>query len=300
MTRLFAVLGVLTISFSAVFVRLAGAAPAVSAFFRCAYALPVLYLGWLLVRRRDQRSPRLRRVAMVAGGLLGLDLAVWHRAIDDLGAGPATVLGNTQVVFVGVIAWLLLGERPSRISLVVLPSALVGIALVGGIGDSQAYGAAPARGALWGLATGIAYAAFLLVMRFANRGRAPAVGPLADATLGAFLVTLALGLPDAAFDLTPSWPMHGWLLALAFGSQIVGWLAITHALPRLAALETSMLLLLQPIATLIWGRLLFDERLSAGQATGALLVLAGVTAVSIRGAVRRRGAATGSPPSPDP
>lgn len=288
MTRLLAIIGVITISFSAILVRLSGASPSVSAFFRCLYALPVLYIVWLTIRRKDRRSWRLRGIAMAAGGFLGLDLAVWHRAIEDIGAGPATVLGNTQVVFVGIIAWLLLGEKPSRITLLVLPVALVGIALVGGIGDAAAYGRAPLRGAMWGLATGIAYSVFLLVMRFANREQSPAVGPLADATLGAGLVTLALGIPDSTFDLTPTWPMHGWLLALALGSQVAGWLLITHALPRLPALETSMLLLLQPIATLIWGRLLFDERLSSGQTLGALLVLAGVTAVSIRGAQRKR------------
>ncbi len=289
MIRFLAVIGVITISFSAILVRLSGAEPSVSAFFRALYALPVLYLMWLTVRHKDERSWRLRGFAVLAGVLLGIDLAVWHRAIESIGAGPATVLGNTQVVFVGFIAWLFLGERPSRIALIVLPIALVGIALVGGIGDEAAYGHAPLEGALWGLATGISYAAFLLIMRFANQGRAPTVGPLADATLGAAVITLILALPDESFDLAPSWPMHGWLLALAFGSQILGWLLIAHALPRLPALETSMMLLLQPIATIIWGRWLFAERLSSGQTLGALLVLSGVLAVSIRGAYVRRG-----------
>ena len=279
----------LIISFSAIFVRLSEASPAVSAFFRAAYALPVLFLLGLRLRGRDARSLRRRGIALLAGGLLGLDLAAWHRAIEDLGAGPATVLGNTQVVFVGLIGWLVLGERPPRIAWLMLPVSLTGIALVGGVGDAQAYGAAPTRGALWGLVTGITYAAFLLSMRFANRDGVPAVRTLTDATLGAAAATLALGLPDPAFTWVPTWPGHGWLLALALGSQVVGWLLITHALPRLPALETSMMLLVQPIATLIWGRLLFDERLSSGQRLGALMVLGGVAAVSLASTFRRPG-----------
>ncbi len=224
--------------------------------------------------------------------MLGIDLAVWHRAIDDIGAGPATVLGNTQVAMVGLVAWLALGEKPSRISLLMLPVVLTGVALVGGVGSADAYGANPGRGALWGLATGVSYAAFLLAMRFANGDRGSPVGPLADATLGAAIATLLLGLPDSSFDLVPSWPMHGWLLALALGSQVFGWLLITHALPRLPALETSVLLLLQPTATLVWGRMLFDERLAPGQVAGAALVLGGVTALSLVGVVKRRRAPT--------
>lgn len=278
--------------------RLSQASPATSAFFRALYALPILYLGWLIVRRKDVRSRRRRGVAVAAGAMLGVDLAVWHRAIEDIGAGPATVLGNTQVAMVGLVAWLALGEKPSRMSLLILPMVLTGVALVGGVGSADAYGTNPGRGALWGLATGVSYAIFLLAMRFANADRGSPVGPLADATLGAAVTTLLLGLPDSAFDLVPSWPMHGWLIALALGSQVFGWLLITHALPRLPALETSVLLLLQPTATLVWGRLLFDERLSTSQTLGAVLVLAGVTSVSLASALRRRPANASSRTSP--
>lgn len=288
LTHLRAIFGVLAISLSAVFVRLSGSAPSTSAFFRTAYALPVLYLGWLAMRGRDHRTRRRRWLAVFAGTILGLDLAMWHRAIEDIGTGPATVLGNTQVVLVGVVAWLVLGERPSRSVLWLLPVVLAGVALVGGVGSAQAYGVAPARGAAWGLGTGVAYAGFLLTMRFANAGRTPAIGPLADATLGAAIATLLVGLLDPRFDLRPVWPMHGWLVALALGSQVIGWLLITHALPRLPILETSVLLLLQPIATLMWGRWLFDEQLASGQMIGVILVLAGVSSVSVIGVTRRR------------
>ena len=38
----------------------------------------------------------------------------WHHAIEAVGAGLATVLGNLQVLVVGFVAWLVFGERPSR------------------------------------------------------------------------------------------------------------------------------------------------------------------------------------------
>ena len=43
-----------------------------------------------------------------------------------------------------------------------------------------------------------------------------------------------------------------------------------------------MLLLGQPVFTVIWGVLLFDERLSALQWTGSAIVLAGVGVLSIQ------------------
>ena len=46
---------------------------------------------------------------------------------------------------------------------------------------------------------------------------------------------------------------HGWLLLLAW-ARVLGWLAITYALPRLPAAETSTFILLQPVLTMVWGR----------------------------------------------
>ena len=103
------------------------------------------------------------------------------------------------------------------------------------------------------------------------------------------LVSILIGVFEPSFQLTPTWPAHGWLLALALGSQVIGWLLIAIALPRLAALETSVLLLLQPALTVLWANLIFSEHLSNLQWVGVLLVLGGVAVVSMRGSVNVKG-----------
>ncbi len=55
------------------------------------------------------------------------------------------------------------------------------------------------------------------------------------------------------------------------------------ALWLMPALETSVLLLLQPMLTTIWAWLLFSELLSAAQIAGMALVLAGVAWLSASG-----------------
>jgi drug/metabolite transporter (DMT)-like permease len=47
------------------------------------------------------------------------------------------------------------------------------------------------------------------------------------------------------------------------------------------------MLLLQPMATVLWGFLIFAEHLSAAQWAGVALVLAGVGALTVRGSVER-------------
>lgn len=285
MTRLVALLGAVGISFSAIFVRLADASPGTVAFFRVGYALPALLVIWLIVRRHDRRSAVLW-LAALAGLFFALDLNFWNRSIDNIGAGLATVLANTQVVFVGVAAWFLHRERPTGVALVTIPIVFGGVVLISGLGRPGAYGDDPTLGVLFGVLTALAYSAFLLVFRASNRSLAPSVNPLLYATAAAALGCLAGGAVDPDFSLEPSWPSHGWLLALALVGQIAGWLLISAALPRLPALETSVLLLLQPMLAVLWAFIIFSEHLSALQWAGVAMVLGGLAVLTTRGSVR--------------
>ena len=286
MFRIIALFGAILISFSAIFVRLASVSPSTAAVGRTLYALPPLVIIWLAVRKRDDRKTRARAIGFVAGMFLGIDLWFWHHAIDFIGAGLATVLGNTQVIFVGAMAWLLHRERPSRVAFLTIPIVFAGVVMITGMGRPEAYGIDPIRGSLYGILTGMSYATFLLVFRHSNRRLAHPAGPLLDATLGAFSVSLLIALWEQNPDFHFTWPAHGWLIALALVSQVVGWLLISSALPRLPALDTSVVLLLQPMMTVMWGRLIFGEALSRLQWLGVLMVLGGVGSLSLLGATR--------------
>ncbi len=275
--------GVVGISFSAIFVRLAGVSPGTSAVYRVAYALPLLLLVWMRVARRDERGAGERWLAFAAGVFLAIDLNLWHRSIEYVGAGLSTVIANLQVVLVGLAAWFLHAERPPRVALLAVPAAVLGVALTSGLGRAGAYGSDPVAGSLLAVGAAFAYTGFLLLLRASNKRRGPAAGPILDATLGTCVGALALAPLDAGFSWQPSWPAHGWLLLLALGSHSLSWLALTHALPRLPALTTSVLLLIQPCLTLLWGALLFAEAPSALQWGGVALVMAGVAATAFLG-----------------
>jgi drug/metabolite transporter (DMT)-like permease len=283
-THLALVLGVLLISFSAIFVRLAGVSPDTSAFFRTLYALPALLFLWLRFGSRRQ-PPALLGLALLSGFAFGLDLVFWHRAIQWIGAGLATVLGNMQVVFVGLAAWLIHKERPRDSVFAGVALALTGMIFVSGLGRPDAYGENPVLGAIFGLLTAIAYTLFLLLLRRSTRDEATPFGAFFLSTLAATITIGAVGAIGSfggPLDLAWAWPAHGWLLALALGSQVAGWLLITYALPRLPAVESSVLLLLQPAATLLWAWLLFGEDLSRTQWLGVVLVMTGVALPSVR------------------
>jgi drug/metabolite transporter (DMT)-like permease len=272
-----AVFGALAIAFSSILVRLADVSPSTAAVFRCGYAVPILYF---LARGEDRRfGPRPssdRRLAAIAGVFFAIDLVCWHHAIEDVGAGLATVLGNLQVAFVPLIAWLVLKEHPSARVLITLPLMLVGIVLISGALESGAYGDNPTQGVVFGVATGISYAGFILILRQGGQDLRRPAGPLADATMVATLGAIAIGAAVGDLDLVPSWPAHGWLFLLALTSQVLGWLLISASLPRLPAALTSVLLTIQPIGSVILAAIIFSESPSPLQLLGVVAILTGL------------------------
>jgi drug/metabolite transporter (DMT)-like permease len=284
-----AVLGALTIAFSGILVRVAEQPPATVAFFRCLYALPFLLVLAVMERRAFGPRPASQvALAWVAGIFFAIDLELYHHTVGLVGAGLATVLGNTQVVFVAVLAWLLLRERMAPRTALAVPVVLAGVVLISGVIGGDAYGRDPGLGVIAGLGTGLTYAGFLLVLRRGNADQRRPAGPLFDATLSATVVAVLIGLPLGELNLVPSWPSHGWLLALAVSAQVVGWLLISISLPRLPAALTSVVLTLQPLGALLLGMLLLAEAPSSVQLHGAGTIVLGLVLATVRRRAGRR------------
>lgn len=278
-------LGALCIAWSGPLVRLADVPPSTAATFRCLLALPLLAL---LARREDRRYGRLprrtRRIASLAGIFFACDLVLWHHVIAAVGAGLATVLGNLQVLVVAVVAWWLLGEKPQASLVAALPVLLLGVALISGALGGQTYGRDPRLGVLLGLATSVAYALFLLVLRQGSTDLRRLAGPLLWATGSAATFAALLGLVLGEL-VVPGWESFGWLVVLALTAQVLGWLLISSSLPRLPAALTSVLLLAQPVGALAVSAVLLSETPTVVQYAGAACLLAGVVVAT---ATRRR------------
>src|SRR5436853_495102 len=219
-------------------------------------------------------------VRLAFGVFFAIDLIAWHEGIEQVGAGLATVLGNLQVVFVGLLAWMILGERPSNRSLAAIPVALFGVLMISGIFESGAYGKNPGLGVAYGILTALDYSGFLPVLRAGNQDLRRPAGPLFDATLVAGLGCIPIGLVWGNLDWTPDWKAQGYLLLLALSSQALGWLLISITLPRLPAALTSVLLTFQPVLSVLFAWAILDESPSALQLGGVALVLSGLLIVS--------------------
>jgi drug/metabolite transporter (DMT)-like permease len=270
------------IAFSGIFYRYAEVTPATATVFRCLYGLPILALvGWYEHRRYGPLPSRAVWLAVVAGVFFAGDLLSWHHAVDAVGAGLATVLGNLQVLVVGLVAWLVFKERPPRPVLLALPIVLVGVVLISGVVGSGAYGADPPLGVSLGIVTALSYAGYLLIIRRGSNDLRRPAGPVAISTASTMVVSVLAGSLLGELDPVPSWPSHFWLVLVGITSQSIGYLVISISLPRLPAALVSIILLAQPVATVVLARILLAEEPSIVQLLGVALVIGGIAVATV-------------------
>jgi drug/metabolite transporter (DMT)-like permease len=286
--RVAALLGAMCIAFSGILYRWAEVSPSTGTVFRALFGLPLLgFVAWLEYRRFGRLPARTVRLAALAGVFFAGDLLFWHHAIEAVGAGLATVLGNLQVLVVGVVAWLAFGERPSRSTFVALPVVLAGVALISGAIGGGAYGANPGLGVVLGVATALCYGGYLLLIRRGGRDLRRPAGPVAIATVSTAVVAALVGTVVGDLDPTPAIASLAWLALLGLTSQSLGYLLISLSLPRLPAVLTSMILLSQPVMTVGLSVVLLGEAPSPAQLIGVALVIGGIAIATLGGSGAR-------------
>lgn len=276
-------LGGVCISWAAILVKVATRqhlGPTSIAFWRLLIGSVTLFAAAALTRRPLRLPRRAAALALLGGAIFTADLFLWHRSIALIGAGLATIFASTQVFNTALLNWAFLGERPRARFFVAAAAGLAGVALLAGLGSGVAFTGGYRRGVLLGLATGIAYGSYLLSTRQLGRFE-PRLSPItivAWLSLGGTLTSglICLGEHDPFLRRTAT---AGWaLLALGAGVQAGGWWAIATALPRVSGATGGLVLLLQPVLSMVWGWLLFGERLAPLQLAGAVLTLGAIYA----------------------
>ncbi|MBC8023077.1 MAG: DMT family transporter [Burkholderiales bacterium] len=268
------------IAFAPIFVRLADTGPVASAFWRCALAVPVLWV-WVYAKARVEPKAHVSLVPLALAGLFFAgDLGVWHFSILYTSVANATVLANLAPIFVTLAGWLFWRRKVTRTFLIGMFVAIAGMFVL--VGPNFAAGGRPLVGDALGALTAVFYAGYFLAIKAARDARASTARLMAWSTTITALVLLpvALLMPQ---PFLPSSAAGWWVLAgLALISQVLGQGLIAYAFAHLPASLSSVSLLIQPVMAALFAWALFAEAIGVVQLAGAALVLAGIW-VSRRG-----------------
>jgi drug/metabolite transporter (DMT)-like permease len=272
--------GAVCIALSPIFVRVSEPGPTATAFWRVALAVPAL---WMLygVWGRGQRGDSGAGAPVVSRWMLFLaalafagDLAFWHFSVKLTSVANSTLLANLAVIFVTLAAWLLFKQKPSRLFLVGLVTALVGVALL--VSTSMSFSRTALAGDALGVVTALFYAWYLLTVKKLRDSGAGTLHLMAVTTTitAVILLPVALMTGEQMLPLTSA----GWLklAGIALISHAAGQGLIAFSLAKLPAAFSSVSLLLQPVMAGVFAWVLLAEPLVPLQIAGGLVVLAGI------------------------
>lgn len=252
-------LGAFLISFSAVWVKISGLPPTVAAFYRVFFGAVFLLLPSLQSGDFPRLSKKRFYLLMLCATFFAFDLVFWHGAINFIGPGLATMIGNFQVFVMAAVAVLYFKE-PLRLRFILsLPIAAAGLYLLVGP-DWQQLDSNYKTGLLLALLTAICYSGFLLSLR---KIQAETTMSFYNSLmlLSAFcsgLLALYMIIRGESFGF-PTMQAFVSMLILGLFSQAFGWLMITNAMPKISPALTGLVLLLQPSLSFVWDVIIFHR-----------------------------------------
>jgi drug/metabolite transporter (DMT)-like permease len=270
-------IGVIAISWSAIFIRWAPMPGSASAFYRLLFASVLLCPYVALTHKHPHFSRKSLWLAAVGGAFFAADLSLYSTAVLNSSAANATVLGNNTPIFVGFLAWWVTKKRPVMAFWTGLAIALSGSILI--VGQDLLHHADFGLADLLAVAASGCFAVYLYVTE-KMREEFDAATLLA---LSLFASTVTLLIFNVGTGVSLRIPDRGaWLavLALALVCQLLGYFSLTYALGHLSAGITSVTLLVQAPLTGFLAYLFLREPVTAAQVAGGILVLLGVWIVN--------------------
>jgi len=276
-------LAALIISTSSVWVKVADMGASAIGFYRMFIGGVVLLMLCLYQGKSLWRNLSYTKWLVLGAVFFAADLWFWHRSIQYVGPGLATVLGNVQVFFMTLFGYLFFKETIGLKFFLGLTFTFFGLFLLVGL-EWQGFSTTYQLGVLYGLLTAISYTGFMLSLRHAQ-SQPNTLTPMANlgvlsiicATILAAVVVFegdSFMIPDLTSGLS--------ILALGVFCQVIGWVLITKTMPSLPTSIVGLLLLLQPAMSMVWDVIFFQRPTTWLDVMGLVLVLSGIYLATLK------------------
>lgn len=274
------IVGIVCISFAAVFVRASTVPPTSSVFYRMIFG-GIAMLCIVLYRRDSLWNGFLPFVvALVPAICFSFDLYNWHKSIFLVGPGMATLLVNLQVFMVALLGAVFFKEKINNRMLLAMPVAIAGIYLLVG---SQHHSMSYIHGLVLGLVAALGYASYILSLRVVGKYQQTGYVYLVYICLFMAIILGSIGLYHHTSFAIPD--AYNLVLLISYGviCQAIGWLLIASSIRDIDVAIVALLLLLQPGLAFIWDIIIFHRATTAIQYFGLAITLLAIFQASIKG-----------------
>lgn len=272
-SKLALAIGILCISIFPILVRLHLTGGLISAFYRMFIAAFLLLPYVLITKKGSVPSLKIIVLATLCGLVFATDIAIWNIAIQKSSASQATLLANLSPLWVGVISFLFLKNKPSTNFWIGTIISFMGLIILVGF---QVFVALNFNLAfILAVLAGILYSIYLLI----SKNIIDRIDVLSFLSIVLISSSLFLGLvswfTDQAFTgFTPT----AWFVLFIEGAvcQLTAWLLISYSMKYLPTTRVSISLLAQSVLAIFWAWLFLGEKMDLFQIIGAIFLLLGI------------------------
>ncbi|SHM69373.1 DMT family transporter [Mucilaginibacter sp. OK098] len=277
------IIGILCISFSPIFVKLAGAEPLASGFYRIFIAwlclLPYCIIkGYLKIGRKELM------IALIGGVVFGADIAVWNLSLVKISATVSTLIANLAPVWVGLISYLIFKKKSGKLFWIGTWVAIFGMVIL--VGYQNILSLQFNIGIPLALLASFFYAIYIVITRGILQKISTITFMFYNMLAGSiFLFVINLFQHNELVNFSSS----TWLCFLGMGllCQLAGWLTINHTLRFLESTKVSIALLSQTVIAGFLAILLLNESLELKEIIGSVIVLGGIAITFLKKAERK-------------
>ena len=247
----------------------------------------LLLMVWLFASIFRKTSPvavvrAIDGVDWIVGGLMALAFSFYVYAILNTNVASALFILSSAPIFAAALGWFLAGEKPSKVTLISIGLAVLGVAVM--VYDGFETGGL--LGNFYAMFSALCFACMLVVIRkFGSDTRTDGLGgTMLGGALAVILnlivaLTFGDGLVMTPFDAGLSLFMGAFAIGLGIAF-------VTVATSHLPASEVSILVLIESVLAPLWVWLAFDETTSVNVLIGGVVVFVAVILQASRGSAQ--------------
>jgi len=264
--------GILFISLSPIFVKLADASPVVCAFYRIFFGL-ILLVPYCLIKQNLKVERKDLILALIGGLVFAVDITLWNLSLKMISATVSTLLANLAPLWVGLISYFLFRKKVEKLFWIGTGVAIAGMLVL--VGLRQVLHLQFGLGFLFAVVASVLYAIYILITKDILE-RMGTVTFMFYNMLAAlvFLFIICVIKNEKLIHYSPV----NWFYFAGMGiiCQLLGWLAINYAIRFIESTKVSVTLLSQTVVAAVLAALLLNEILSTQEVVGSLIVLGGI------------------------
>lgn len=242
--------------------------------------MPIVWIQEGGLPRLSRRSWLMLGVQSLCGSFLFTVFLLY--GLGYTGPSSAGIITSTTPACMGLIAWLFLGDRPTRKTGAGIVLSVLGVVVINLIQtENGVTGSNPLLGNLLVLGAVIFESLFLLIRKTVPEP----LSPLAVSTIIS-LFGLLWFLPVGAYEMTTldlaAISLTGWLTVIYYGAfvTVLAYLFWFAGITKVAASTAGVFTAVMPVSALVLSALVLGEPIGWAQLVGCGCVLSGIVLIS--------------------